>query len=383
MERQAMYAFSADPIHYGHTDVIERAAKMFDQVIVGIGDNPLKKYLFSLEERLAMAQRTVENIANVQVISFKGLLVDYAAENGIGAVIKGIRTEADVDYELMLHHVGQSQKVGVDTFFVPARQDLTHVSSSAVKALQKEQGLVNEYVPLHVKQALEERISNQYIIGLTGEMGTGKSYVGKKFLELAKAQGIPAHNIELDTIGHEILGNSPQELYKATRETIIQTFAPFTQKIRAPDGSIDRKALGEVVFNDPSKLQKLNEIMHKPLRIKLRRELYGKTGLIFVNAALLAEAQLLYVSNNNTVLVYADEATQQKRLQSRGLSIEQIQRRKEGQYTTQQKMITINKVIEESAHGFLLSVNNSEGTDQIKEYFQQVLDSINYKENKA
>src|SRR6476659_3693204 len=122
--RKAIYAFSGDPITFGHLDIIERAAKVFDELVVAIGVNPAKKYLFTLEERTALAKKATCHIPNIKVVYFKGLLVDYAYENNIQTIIRGLRNSEDFNFELMFHQVGESQKVNIDTFFIPSRQEL-------------------------------------------------------------------------------------------------------------------------------------------------------------------------------------------------------------------------------------------------------------------
>ena len=308
---KAIYAFSGDPITYGHIDTIRRAAKSFDEVIAAIGENPDKKYTFNIDERREMAMKSLSHLSNVAVDSFHGLLVDYAYEKGINTIIKGIRNNEDFNYEVLLDQIGESQKLGIETFFIPSRQDKLHISSSAVKAIQKEQGLIHEYVPLYVKQCLEAKISNQHIIGITGEMGSGKSYVSKKLIELGKTEGIEIHNIELDHIGHKILGELQEPIYKKAREQIIEIFG---HSINSPNGFIDRKILGSIIFNDQEKLKQLNEIMYTPLMVRLRKEMYGKKGLILFNAALIAESDMSYLCNNNVILVKADKESQERRL---------------------------------------------------------------------
>ncbi|MCK5024944.1 MAG: pantetheine-phosphate adenylyltransferase, partial [Nanoarchaeota archaeon] len=113
--KKAIYAFSGDPITYGHIDVIQRVSRVFDDMIVGIGINPDKKYMFNLEERTEMAKKALVNIPNTRVSPFHGLLVDYAYESGVDVIVKGVRNSADFDYENMLHQVGESQKLGLDT----------------------------------------------------------------------------------------------------------------------------------------------------------------------------------------------------------------------------------------------------------------------------
>ena len=99
--KKAIYGFSGDPITYGHIDIIKRALKVFGELIIGIGVNPAKKYFFNLEERRVIAERSLQGLSGVTVIAFKGLLVDYAYENNIGTIIRGVRNSEDLNYELM------------------------------------------------------------------------------------------------------------------------------------------------------------------------------------------------------------------------------------------------------------------------------------------
>ncbi len=371
-----MYAFSGDPITYGHIDIIERTSKVFDNLIVGIGVNPEKKYMFDLEERTEMAKRSLAKFKNVDVISFRGLLVDYAYENGVGVIVKGVRNAADFDYENILHQVGESQNLGIDTHILFANPNLAHISSSVVKAIQKDQGSIQKYVPLYVKQCLEERISKQHIIGVTGEIGSGKSYVSEKFVELGNKKGLKVHNIELDNIGHQILGELKQPAYNDVRKKIANMFG---QQVRKSDGTINRKELGEVVFKNFYELDKLNKIMEKPLLVRLRRELYGKKGLMLLNAALIAEVDMSYLCNNNAVLVYADKKVQESRLRLRGLNSNQIQRRLKSQFDLQGKRDKLEESIKKDNHGEIWVVDNSGDPNEIEKTFERVISDMKIK----
>ena len=361
--KKAIYAFSGDPITYGHIDIVRRASKIFDEVVVGIGQNPDKDYMFTLEERTEMAKRALSNLKNVRVISFTGLLVDFAYENKIPVIIKGIRNNTDFDYEVLLHSLGESQKLGIETFIIPAKKELAHISSSTVKSLQKEQGLINEFVPLHVKQFMEARTSNQFIIGVTGEMGTGKTFVCEKLREIGTKRGIPVHHIELDHIGHQILEELKDPSYESVRKEIIENFG---SKVKLKNGFISRKALGEMVFSDNEKLKKLNQIMKKPMLVRLKKELHGKKGIILFNAALLAESEMIYLCNNNTILVTANKKIQKERMKKRKLSDEQIKRRLSSQYTAKEKKQKIKDQIKKHNHGKLWIMENSDGNNSKK-----------------
>jgi pantetheine-phosphate adenylyltransferase len=375
---KAIYAFSGDPITFGHIDIIKRAAKVFDELIVGIGANPDKKYLFSLEERRLIAEKALVEYPNVKVVSFKGLLVDYAYENNIPTIIRGLRNSQDFNYELTLSQIGESQKLDIDTFFIPAHKELAHVSSSAVKALQVEQGLIHEYVPLFTKQKLEEKLSQQYILGITGEIGVGKFYIYEKFKKLGQKAGIDVHRIDIDSFGHEILEVLQEPLYINLRKSII---AKFGLGIAGENGTINSKALGKLLFGDLQKLHRFNEIIYRPLLLRLRRELYGKKGIILLDSALIIESEMTYLCNNNLILVTADKETQLQRIKQRKLTEEQIRHRTATQYTSAKKARLIQAQIEREKQGTVYNIDNSspENTQKVEALFQQIITDFNIK----
>lgn len=354
---KAIYAFSGDPITAGHADIVRRAAKIFDQVIVAIGVNPDKKYMFSLAERTEMAQHTLQHFKNVKVVSFTGLLVDFAYEQGAEVIVKGVRNTQDFEYERYLNQIGDSQKLGLETVFLFADPNLIHVSSSSVKAVQKEQGLIHDYVSPFVKQQLERKMSQQLIISVTGEIGVGKSFVCEQLVELGKQQNLVVHHIELDHLAHSIYETLTDKGYANVRQQLV---IEFGEAIKNADGTINRKVLGELVFNDQKKLTALNNIMATPILVRLRRELYGKKGLILLNAALIAESDMAYLSNNNVILVKAADQIQAQRLKARELSAEQIKTRLSSQYNFAKKKKTLEKIIKSDGHGQLWVVESND-----------------------
>ncbi|MEL7425775.1 MAG: pantetheine-phosphate adenylyltransferase, partial [Bacteroidota bacterium] len=291
---KAIYGFSGDPITYGHIDIIKRALKVFGELVVGIGVNPAKKYFFDLATRREIAEQSLKGLAGVKVIAFRGLLVDYAYENNFGTIIRGIRNSEDLNYELMLHQIGESQNQGIDTIYFPAKQELMHVSSGAVKALQLEQGLIHEFVPLFAKQKLELGVSGQKIIAVTGEIGAGKSHLSANIKKLGEEKEHPVHIIDIDKIGHQILGELTAPIYCELRKEIAKKFGVSTSGEHC---FIDRRHLGEIIFQDRAKLDYFNQLIYKPLLLQLRRQLYGKRGLILLDTALIAETQMSHLCN--------------------------------------------------------------------------------------
>jgi pantetheine-phosphate adenylyltransferase len=279
----ALYAISADPITFGHVDVIERVCRTFDRVLVGIGRNPTKKYLFSLDARLALARQALSHLPGVTVLSFHGMVVDFAMEQGAQVIVKGVRNAADFDYEQVHHLVGLSQRAGIDTHILFADPALAHVSSSAVKAIQLEHGFIHEFVPPVVKAALEEVLSGQLVIGVAG---AGKSTLCHRLVEAGRREGLAVHDLDLDRIAHGVLAGADSALCARTRAALVERFGPG---LEVADG-IDRRRLAERAFCDPDAVRDLNHIMTPAVTVGLRKALYGLRGLVLVNGAVLVSA---------------------------------------------------------------------------------------------
>jgi len=348
-QSKAVYAFSADPITNGHINVVERISNTFDNVIVGIGRNPLKNYLFNLEERLALAKESLSHLHNVKVVAFQGMVVDFASEQGANIIVKGIRNATDFDYEQTHHLVGASQQAGIDTHLLFADPALSHVSSSAVKAIQIEHGTLNHYVPLVVKFALEAKISKQLIIGVTGEIASGKSTLCEQLIQVATDKGLSVHNIDMDKMGHALLQDVSTPMHKQTSQLVIDRFGSDI----CIDGIIDRKLLASKIFGDSKALNDLNTILIKPMTVLLRKSLYDKQGLILLNGALIAEAGLLEVCNNNVVITTTTPEQQEIRLKDRGHSPQEVNNRRFSQWSFCAKKKAIERSIARHNFGHL------------------------------
>jgi pantetheine-phosphate adenylyltransferase len=148
---------SFDPPTLGHLDVIGRAAGLFDRVTVAVLVNPDKRGMFALEERLELLRRTTTAWPNVDVDSFRGLLVDYCASNGIAAIVKGLRAVSDFDYELQMAQMNHGL-TGVETLFLPTSPEFSFVSSSLVKQVATYGGDVSRLLPDVVSAALADKL---------------------------------------------------------------------------------------------------------------------------------------------------------------------------------------------------------------------------------
>jgi pantetheine-phosphate adenylyltransferase len=146
-----------DPVTNGHIDVVERAARLFDQVVVAVIDNPNKEPMFTAEERVGMLKEALGDLSNVEVASFSGLLVDYARDRDIGIIVKGLRAVSDFDYELQMAQMNRHLS-GVETCFVPTNPQWSYLSSSLVKEVAQLGGDVSALVPGHVLPLLKEKL---------------------------------------------------------------------------------------------------------------------------------------------------------------------------------------------------------------------------------
>ena len=146
-----------DPVTNGHIDVVERAAGLFDHVIVAVIDNPNKEPMFTAEERVGMLKEALGGLSNVEGASFGGLLVDYARQRGIGIIVKGLRAVSDFDYELQMAQMNRHLS-GVETCFVPTNPQWSYLSSSLVKEVAQLGGDVSALVPSHVLPLLQEKL---------------------------------------------------------------------------------------------------------------------------------------------------------------------------------------------------------------------------------
>ena len=152
--RRAVCPGSFDPIHNGHLEVIARAASLFDEVIVAVSTNYAKKYRFGLEERLDMARETLASLRGIAVEPVgQGLLADYCRQRGASAIVKGLRSSSDFDYELPMATMNR-QLTGVETVFIPAEGHYLHLSSTLIKEVFTLGGDVSEFVPKSVLKRL-------------------------------------------------------------------------------------------------------------------------------------------------------------------------------------------------------------------------------------
>ena len=153
----AMYPGTFDPITLGHEDLVRRACRLFDRVVVAIAANPGKEPMFSLDERVELAKEALAGIDNVEVTGYPGLTVDFARENDLAVIVRGLRAISDFEYEFQLANMNRHLTDEVETAFLTPTETYTYISSSLVREIAKLGGDISEFVSPNVKKALLER----------------------------------------------------------------------------------------------------------------------------------------------------------------------------------------------------------------------------------
>ena len=149
---------SFDPITLGHLDIIRRAARLFDVLYVAVLDNPSKRPLFTVEERRELLEEATADLPSVRCESFSGLLVDYAADKNATAIVRGVRSPADCEYELQMATMNRQLSPGLETLLLPTAPEYAHIRSSLVKEVALFGGSVDQWVPGHVGRRLYAKL---------------------------------------------------------------------------------------------------------------------------------------------------------------------------------------------------------------------------------
>ena len=156
----AVYPGSFDPITLGHLDVIQRGAKVFDKVIVGVLVNVNKNGLFNIEERVELIKRATKDIPNVEVISFNGLLIDFIKQCNATVILKGLRALSDFEYEFQMALMNTKLDPEIETLFMMTSAQYSYISSSAIKQVAKFNGDLSGLVPEEVIPDIVEKINS-------------------------------------------------------------------------------------------------------------------------------------------------------------------------------------------------------------------------------
>lgn len=154
----ALYPGTFDPITNGHSDLVRRATGIFDQVIVAIAANPTKRPLFSIDQRVALAQAVLAGVERVRVIGFDNLLIDCVHKNGAQVILRGLRAVSDFEYEFQMAGMNRRLDPRIETVFMTPAEHDTYISATLVKEIAQLGGNVTEFVHPAVKAALDARM---------------------------------------------------------------------------------------------------------------------------------------------------------------------------------------------------------------------------------
>ncbi len=155
--RVAVYTGTFDPVHRGHLDIIDRGSRLFDRLIVGVGINPDKTTLFSIEERVSLIRQVTSGYENVEVQEFLGLAVQFVRKAGARIMLRGLRTLSDMEYEFTMSLMNLNLDPGIETVFLMAKEEFSHVSSSLLRQIAAFGGDLSKFLPEPVREALIRR----------------------------------------------------------------------------------------------------------------------------------------------------------------------------------------------------------------------------------
>ncbi|WP_258807530.1 pantetheine-phosphate adenylyltransferase [Pseudidiomarina sp. CB1] len=159
MHKRAIYPGTFDPITNGHADLIERAASLFSEIVVGVANNPSKNPMFTLEERVELVREVTAGLPNVTVVGFGGLLVDFAKEYGATVLIRGLRAVSDFEYEFQMANMNRRLYPGLESVFLTPSEENSFISSTLVKEVALHQGDVRQFTAKNVAEALQAKIA--------------------------------------------------------------------------------------------------------------------------------------------------------------------------------------------------------------------------------
>ena len=368
MIKKGLFAFSADPITYGHIDIIIKASKKVQLLYVVIAYNHQKKYLLSLTERVYLVEAVFEKYPNIKVISYTGLLVDLMLKENITHYFRGIRNKADKQKEKIVAVYNKKIFPTFKIIYLKSSQYSKHISSTAVKNLNYFTTEISEYVPTLVKRYLEQK-RGMMQIAVTGSIASGKTlfcqtikqhlthYLSHHLTKVETENLLfdfkqfinKIHYIDFDQIIKMIYADLAQDKLPLLKERLLKQ---FKNKILSKKEKIKHKisidsirdyilAKERGIFSiDNSKVRgikfrflKLQKILFPFIMLYYRNLIKDKKGLVVLEVPMLAEYSLAKVFNGDIIMVHLNEQEQRKRLMSRD---------KISQQQAQQKIILAN-----------------------------------------
>ena len=160
LKRTVIYPGTFDPVTRGHCDLVERAAQLFDRVIIAVAESPKKKPLFDLAERVDLAEKATAHLDNVEVVGFSNLLADFAQDVGAGVILRGLRAVSDFEYEFQLANMNRVLAPSLESLFLTPSEAFSYISSTLVREIASLHGDVSKFVSPEVEQALRVKFGS-------------------------------------------------------------------------------------------------------------------------------------------------------------------------------------------------------------------------------
>lgn len=373
--KRGLFALSADPITNGHLNLIVRAATKCEQLLVVIATSDTKKALFTLEERGALAERAIQTagLANVVVMTSGDTLGAIYLDNACDVLFRGIRGEKDriEEAELCGTYYALWPFLQGHIKMLKADPEFRFLSSTMVRVCAARHLPLEGLVPLHVKQALEERVASQCKIGITGRIATGKTWLGERLVAKCLQRGIAADFISLDQMIRRAY-NAQTSGGEALRNQIMALLGPETvngssvntrtiaEKIFAPSFTAAQRADYEKLTL-PYVQREYQRALHDPNGIPLR-------GLIIVEWSQFAEMDMTRWVNNNVIVVDAPTADRNAYIADRGIDPSMLMAKETAQWSVERVSKTIDTYISRDGCGRrwnFVNTRREDHTDQL------------------
>lgn len=405
---RALLPLSADPITKGHVHLVRKALGLAEEVIVFVGHNDSKrgKYLFDITYRTLMARHVLDHagLEHVRIVAGDALMVGVYIREACDVVIRGVRNAADRHYEetqMALHNLIHPIQVE----YVVADDEMSKVSSTMVKAFTDHSVDTSPYVDIAVKRRLEVAIKEQWLVGVTGSIATGKSWVVDALVSRCKARGIPATAIKVDDIQRQLyVADTP-----AGERLRNQLVGIFGSDVLIDDGKgVDRKLVMRTLSDPqfPDNKRKLLHELVKPLVLQAIREARNGShwgdhpyrmgvspgpaavhdiqvasrrppqGLVFIEWAQMAEMDLSHWVNHNVIVVDAKTEIRDIFIEARGLEPEVVSGLKGRQWSAEEKAESIANRAEEDGWGEVLLYENDPNQNMIDELIDSLLEML-------
>lgn len=378
----AAFPGSFDPFHNGHLSIIKSFLEIhpsfFLYIIIGVNPEKQNSYTFSPEERIFLIENSIPEKyrERVKIVPYSSIIADYLYEQNIQMFVKGIRNIKDLELESWTAAVNSFFSGNPKTIIIQQTDPLlASISSTNLKDLTKWGLNAKYFAPALVRESLQLRLRGQFLIGITGGMGTGKTTISKKVQELSErdnsSSAIKIQHISLDDLGKQIYSADPTPRFFEIRKEVAKKFG---QHLMRKDTSIDTYSLGSIVFSSHNKLEELTSIVLEPILYLLRKKLEesGK-GVFLVEGASLIEQKITFLFNENIVMVRTDEAIQEKRLIEKKFSQNQIKRRLKFQLSANECIAAIKCAQEQERLRLLVEID---GTRDVAENASMLFEKL-------